>query len=180
MRAVIVYESMYGNTHLVADAIGSGLGSTFDVQVVPVAQAIPAILADADLIVVGGPTHVHGMSRAATRKSAVEAADKPGSLLELDPDAPGPGLREWFGSLGRYPAKAAAFDTRLHGPAAMTGQACKGVARLLRGHGFDVIAKPASFLVTKENKLEPQETARAREWGAGLAAGFAPSQARQV
>ena len=180
MRAVIVYESMYGNTHLVADAIGAGLGSTFDVQVVPVAQATPAILADADLIVVGGPTHVHGMSRAATRKAAVESADKPGTLLELDPDAPGPGLREWFGSLGRYPAKAAAFDTRLHGPAAMTGQACKGVARLLRGHGFDVIAKPASFLVTKENKLEPQETARAREWGAGLAAGFAPSQARQV
>jgi len=180
MRAVIVYESMYGNTHLVADAIGAGLGSTFDVQVVPVAQATPEILADASLVVVGGPTHIHGMSRAATRKAAVESADKPGTLLELDPDAPGPGLREWFGSLGRYPAKAAAFDTRLHGPAAMTGQACKGVARLLRGHGFDVIAKPASFLVTKENKLEPQETARAREWGAGLAAGFAPSQARQV
>jgi len=180
MRAVIVYESMYGNTHLVADAIGAGLGSTFDVQVVPVSQATPAILADAGLVVVGGPTHVHGMSRAATRKAAVESADKPGSLLELDPDAPGPGLREWFGSLGRYPAKAAAFDTRLHGPAAMTGQASKGVARLLRAHGFDVIAKPASFLVTKENRLEPQETARAREWGAGLAAGFAPSQARQA
>jgi hypothetical protein len=180
MRAVIVYESMYGNTHLVADAIGAGLGSAFDVKVVPVAQATPEILADADLVVVGGPTHIHGMSRAATRKAAVESVDKPGSLLELDPDAPGPGLREWFGSLGRYPAKAAAFDTRLHGPAAMTGQACKGVARLLREHGFDVTAKPASFLVTKENKLEPQETARAREWGAGLAAGFAPSQARQA
>jgi hypothetical protein len=180
MRAVIVYESMYGNTHLVADAIGAGLGSTFDVQVVPVAAATPAILADAGLVVVGGPTHTHGMSRDATRKAAVESADKPGSLLELDPDAPGPGLREWFGSLGRYPAKAAAFDTRLHGPAAMTGQASKGVARLLRAHGFDVIGKPASFLVTKENRLEPQETARAREWGAGLAAGFAPSQAQRA
>ena len=180
MRAVIVYESMYGNTHLIADAIGAGLGSTFDVQVVPVSAATPEILADAGLVVVGGPTHIHGMSRAATRKAAVEGADQPGSLLELDPDAPGPGLREWIGSLGRYPAKAAAFDTRLHGPAAMTGQASKGVARLLRAHGFDVIAKPASFLVTKENRLEPQETARAREWGAGLAAGFAPSQARQA
>ena len=180
MRAVIVYESMYGNTHLVADAIGAGLGSTFDVQVVPVAQATPEILADASLVVVGGPTHIHGMSRAATRKAAVEGADKPGSLLELDPDAPGPGLREWFGSLGRYPAKAAAFDTRLHGPAAMTGQACTGVARLLRAHGFDVIAKPASFLVTKDNRLDLHETDRAREWGAGLAAGLAPSQARQA
>jgi len=180
MRAVIVYESMYGNTHLVADAIGAGLGSTFDVQVVPVAQATPEILADASLVVVGGPTHIHGMSRAATRKAAVEGADKPGSLLELDPDAPGPGLREWFGSLGRYPAKAAAFDTRLHGPAAMTGRASKGVARLLRAHGFDVIAKPASFLVTKDNRLDLHETDRAREWGAGLAAGLAPSQARQA
>jgi len=180
MRAVIVYESMYGNTHLVADAIGAGLGSAFDVQVVPVAQATPEILADASLVVVGGPTHIHGMSRAATRKAAVEGADKPGSLLELDPDAPGPGLREWFGSLGRYPAKAAAFDTRLHGPAAMTGQASKGVARLLRAHGFDVIAKPASFLVTKDNRLDLHETDRAREWGAGLAAGLAPSQARQA
>ena len=180
MRAVIVYESMYGNTHLVADAIGAGLGSTFDVQVVPVAQATPEILADASLVVVGGPTHIHGMSRAATRKAAVESTDKPGSLLELDPDAPGPGLREWFGSLGRYPAKAAAFDTRLHGPAAMTGQASKGVARLLRAHGFDVIAKPASFLVTKDNRLDLHETDRAREWGAGLAAGLAPSQARQA
>ena len=180
MRAVIVYESMYGNTHLVADAIGAGLGSTFDVQVVPVAQATPEILADAGLVVVGGPTHIHGMSRAATRKAAVEGADKPGSLLELDPDAPGPGLREWFGSLGRYPAKAAAFDTRLHGSAAMTGRASKGVARLLRAHGFDVIAKPASFLVTKDNRLDLHETDRAREWGAGLAAGLAPSQARQA
>ena len=25
MKAVVVYESMYGNTHLVADAIGAGL-----------------------------------------------------------------------------------------------------------------------------------------------------------
>ena len=180
MRAVVVYESMYGNTHLVADAIGAGLKTAFDVTVVPVAQASQTVLARADLVVVGGPTHAHGMSRAATRKAAVEGADKPDSLLELDPDAPGPGLREWFGSLGRYPAKAAAFDTRLHGPAAMTGQASKGVARLLRAHGFDVIAKPASFLVTKDNRLDLHETDRAREWGAGLAAGLAPSQARQA
>ena len=65
--AVVVYESMYGNTHLVADAIGAGLRPAFDVTVVPVTQAGPAILDGADLIVVGGPTHVHGMSRASKR-----------------------------------------------------------------------------------------------------------------
>jgi hypothetical protein len=43
------------------------------------------------------------MSRAATRKAAVEAADKPVSPLEHEPDVPGPGLRDWFGSLGQHP-----------------------------------------------------------------------------
>jgi hypothetical protein len=170
MRAVVVYESMYGNTHLVAEAIGAGLSTAFDVTVVPVSQASRAVMADAGLVVVGGPTHAHGMSRVATRKAAVNAAHKPVSPLQVEADAPGPGLREWFGSLGRYPVKAAAFDTRMHGPAALTGRASKGVVRLLRAHGFDVVAGPESFLVTKQDRLEPQESIRAREWGAGLAA----------
>ncbi len=174
MRAVVVYESMYGNTHQVADAIGAGLRTSFDVSVVPVAEVSPAVLADADLVVVGGPTHAHGMSRASTRKAAVDAAKKPAGGLKVEPHARGPGLRDWFGSLGHYSLKAAAFDTRVHGPAALTGRASKGVTRLLRAHGFDVVAKPESFLVTRRDRLEPQETTRARDWGAKLAAGIAP------
>ena len=100
MHAVVVYESMYGNTHLIADAIGAGLRTAFDVRVVPVSQVSGEIIADADLLVVGGPTHVHGMSRASTRNAAVQAADKPGGGLRVEPDPLGPGLREWFGSLG--------------------------------------------------------------------------------
>ena len=126
----------------------------------------------ADLVVVGGPTHVHGMSRASTRKAAVQAADKPASPLHVEPSALGPGLRDWFGSLGQYSARAAAFDTRFDGLAAFTGRASKGVAHALRAHGFDLIAAPESFLVTKQDQLEPQETERARDWGAGLAAGI--------
>lgn len=177
MRAIVVYESMYGNTRQVAEAIGAGLESACGVSVVPVSGTTAESLAEADLVVVGGPTHAHGMSRAGTRKSAVEAAGKTGSGLRLDPDAPGPGLREWLTSLGRYQVKAAAFDTRVHGPAALTGQASKGVARSLREHGFDIAAKPESFLVTKENQLEAGETARARAWGSALAARIAPRQA---
>jgi Flavodoxin domain len=174
MRAVVVYESMYGNTHQIADAIGAGLRASFDVTVVPVAEANPAVLADAGLVVVGGPTHAHGMSRAGTRRAAGEAAAKPDSDVTLEPGALGPGLREWFGVLGRYPAKAAAFDTRLHGPAVVTGRAAKEVTRLLRAHGFDVAVKPESFLVTTQNMLDPQETTRARAWAAKLAASIAP------
>ena len=177
MRAVVVYESMYGNTHQVAEAIGAGLRSSFEVSVVPVSEAGPAVLADADLLVVGGPTHVHGMSRTSTRKAAVEAADKPASPLKIEPGALGPGLRDWFDSLGQYPVKAAAFDTRLHGPAALTGRASKGVFRLLRAHGFDLVAEPQSFVVTKQDRLEPDETTRAHEWGAKLAAIIAPNAA---
>ena len=175
VRAVVVYESMYGNTHHVADAIGAGLGTAFDVRVVPVSLAGPEVLAEADLVVVGGPTHAHGMSRAATRKAAVEAADKPAGGLKVEPGALGPGLREWLEALGQYPVKAAAFDTKMHGPAALTGRASKGADRLLRAHGFDVVAEPESFLVTRQDRLDPEETSRARDWGARLAAIIAAS-----
>jgi hypothetical protein len=180
MRAVVVFESMYGNTHLIADAIGAGLEAAFEVSVVPVTEVNPAILDGADLVVVGGPTHAHGMSRAATRKAAVEAAKKPVGGLQVEPDALGPGLRDWFDSLGHYSVRAAAFDTRMHGPAALTGRASKGVTRLLRAHGFDVVAQPESFLVTKQDRLDPQETTRAHDWGTRLAAGIAPSRAQDT
>src|SRR5215467_13986343 len=44
MRAVIIFESMYGNTHAIADAIGRGLGPEHEVSVVPVAEATPELL----------------------------------------------------------------------------------------------------------------------------------------
>lgn len=176
MRAVVVYESMYGNTRQIADAIGSGLSGAFDVAVVPVSRADSQLLAAAGLVVAGGPTHVHGMSRASTRRSAVEAAGKTESGLKAEPDADGTGLREWLGSLGRYQAKAAAFDTRMQGSALLTGRSSKQVARLLRAHGFDIAAPPESFLVTRQNHLVPEEPERAREWAAKLAESISPSR----
>ena len=173
MRAVIVYESMYGNTHSIAGAIARGLEPGNEVTVVPVAGATPDLLDGADLVVVGGPTHVHGMSQERTREAAVEQAHKPGSQVTLDADAQGPGLRDWFGSLGPVDTRAAAFDTRLAGPAVFTGRASKGIARLLGRHGFTLIAPAESFLVTSGNQLRPGEEDRAREWGGTLAAEFA-------
>jgi Flavodoxin domain len=74
MRAVVAYESMYGNTRRVAEAIAAGLQSTCSVTLVPVSQLERESLDTADLIVIGGPTHVRGMSRTSTRKAAEEAA----------------------------------------------------------------------------------------------------------
>ncbi|MGO9197384.1 MAG: flavodoxin family protein [Acidimicrobiales bacterium] len=174
MRAVVVYESMFGNTHAIADAIGKGIGQGLEpvdnVVVVPVVEAGREQLGDADLLVVGGPTHFHGMSRTRTRKWAAATAQKPKNDLVLDRDAEGPGVRGWLRALGHGHTKFAAFDTRFKGPAVLRGRASRPISRKLRRHGFEVVAKPESFFVTLQNHLEPDEETRAREWGKRLAA----------
>ena len=170
MRAIVIYESMYGNTHAIADAIARGLGQGNDVAVVQVAEASPELLAEASLVVAGGPTHVHGMSGARSRQAAVDAARKDGSGLTLDAPSVGPGLRDWFGTVGRMHGWGAAFDTRLDGPAVLTGHASKTIAKLLQRHGLAEIAPARSFLVSKDNRLRPGEEDRAEQWGRELAA----------
>ena len=170
VRAVIIYESMFGNTHAIADAIAKGLESLDDVVVVPVGEAGRGRLGDADLLVVGGPTHFHGMSRPRTRKWAAATAQKPKNDLVIDRDAQGPGVRDWLTSLGHGHTKVAAFDTRFKGPAVLRGRASKAIIRTLRRHGFEMVAKPESFFVTLENHLEPGEEDRAQEWGKRLSA----------
>ena len=174
MRAVVVYESMYGNTHAVAEAIGAGLGATTDVDVLvdvmSVHEISASVLDGADLLVVGGPTHAHGVSRAATRASAIDDAANPEKPLELDPDAEGDGLREWFDALPELGLKAAAFDTRVDMAVAFSGRASKGIAKRLRRHGCELVVDPESFLVTKETELEPHEVERATAWGVSLGA----------
>jgi hypothetical protein len=61
----------------------------------------------------------------------------------------------------------------MSGPALFTGRASKAITRLLRRHDFIVIARPESFLVTRDNKLRPGATMQAQEWGASLAARLA-------
>jgi hypothetical protein len=171
MKVVVVYESMYGNTHAVAEAVANGLrGPGDDVMVVSVHDATDAVLHGADLLVAGGPTHVHGLTRPSTRKAAVEAAEKPDADLALDPDAEGDGLREWFDHTDALPHLAAAFDTRIDASAVITGRASKGIAKRLHKHGCALVLEPESFLVTKENHLLDHESEHAREWGAALAA----------
>ncbi len=171
MRAVVVYESMYGNTHAVAQAIADGLGPSGEVAVLPLDQAKGDVLGGADLVVVGGPTHAHGMSRPSTRKAAVDAAGRPDSHLALDPAAAGLGLREWLSSLDGSGGRAAAFDTRFSAPPVFTGRASKGIGKALRRHGWRLVAKPTSFFVDKENRLRPGEEQRALAWGRSLGEG---------
>ena len=90
MRALVVVESVFGNTRRIAEAISSGLSAQIDVRLVDVAEA-PTELAGVDLVVVGGPTHAFGLSRAGTRQSAAQQAED--GLVSS-----GIGLREWLGT----------------------------------------------------------------------------------
>jgi len=169
MRTLIVYESMYGNTHEIADHIAEGLRPRGEVHVASVTDATDDEVAWADLVVVGGPTHAHGMTSSTSRKSAVEAADKPESTLHVDPDAAGPGLRDWFDALRPVEDKrAAAFDTRIDTAAILTGRASRGISHRLVKHGFTIAADPESFLVDRHSNLVDGESARATKWGEDL------------
>ncbi len=117
MRLVVVYESMFGATRIVAEAIAGGSTEYDETTVVRANEVGGSVLYDADLVVVGGPTHVRSMSRPSTRKGAPGYAKKHGGGLALEPGADdAPGVREWIDHLGQHTNFAAAFDTRVKGP----------------------------------------------------------------
>jgi hypothetical protein len=161
---------MYGNTRHIAEAIARGIDGSGTVRVVPVSGVEAVSLANFDLVVVGGPTHVHGMSRASTRHAASDAATASAGDLVIEPDATSEGVREWLAALPGMTGRAAAFDTRLDAAPLLTGRASKGIAKMLRAAGFELAAAPESFLVDKDTHLIAGEEQRAQAWGAGLRA----------
>jgi hypothetical protein len=177
MRALVVYESMYGNTHVIASNIADGLRETHEVTLVPVTAATAELVAQADLLVVGGPTHMHGLSTSSSRQLAVKSAARSEGRPALDPDAGGLGLRDWFGRLASRQALAAAFDTRLVGIPVVTGRASRSISRLLKRHGYFLVVPAESFLISRENLVVDGETSRARRWGVALGAAAAIAHA---
>lgn len=171
MTAVVVYESMFGATREVAEAIGRGIEQQQQLEslLVPVHEVTRPLIENADLVVVGGPTHLHSLSRPSSRKAAAEAAAKPDSGITLEEGANGPGLREWLDTVTCTDTPVAAFDTRIRGPRLLTGQASRRISRLLRRHGGRQVAAPQSFIVSKTNALLPGELERAQEWGTQVA-----------
>lgn len=168
MHAIVVYESMYGNTRHVAEAIARGIDVSGTVRVIPVSLAGAVKLAEFDLVVVGGPTHVHGMSRESTRHAAADVAIASGGDLAMEPDSASEGVRDWLASLSGVTGRAAAFDTRFDAAPLLTGRASKGIAKMLRTAGFQLLAQPESFLVDKATHLLAGEEQRAQAWGTSL------------
>jgi hypothetical protein len=162
MRALVVYESLFGNTRQIAQAVADGMSDGADVRLTDVAEAPRAIPAGIDMVVVGGPTHVFSMSREATRREAARhgaaVADVPEGIREGLEALPAPSERTAFAS----------FDTRVDDMALLPGAASHAAARVAKKLGF-VVSEPASFLVKGyEGPLVEGELDRAREWGHGL------------
>lgn len=178
MRALVLYESMFGNTRTIAEAVAAGLGSVLPTDVVRVGEVTTGQVEAAAFLVVGGPTHAWGLSRASTRNTAAGQAAEPERALRLEPGATGTGLREWLESPRAIPQTVAVFDTRVDLPTVVTGRASAKAARALRRRGCRVVDVPTSFLVTKTNQLLPGEEERARAWGAHLASTFAVAGSR--
>jgi len=176
MEVVVVCESMFGNTRMIAEAIADGLrasDSDTRVAVLPVAEATPDSVGTVDLLVVGGPTHFLGMSSARSRRMGLQfgtKSGKPGTAgPELEPGAAGPGVREWLEDLplASDGSRAAVFDTRLGFP--RFGGAARSIARRLRRHGYKMAARPRGFFVKDmAGPLCEGEHDRARTWGTGL------------
>jgi flavodoxin len=156
MNALIVYDSVYGNTEAIARAIAEGLRERFEVHLVP-AGSTGRIGEGTDLLVVGGPTQRRGPS------PELEA------LLE----------RLSRGGLGTL--RAAAFDTRYRMSALLSGSAARAAAKRLTRAGCRLLKPPESFFMERDQpprgekrrhsheRLEPGEVERAVEWGRDLA-----------
>jgi len=166
MDAIVIYESIYGNTRQVAEAIGDGVGAS---AVLPVHEA-QGRQGTPDLLIVGGPTQVHGLATKRSRHVAVHTATEDGrSHLEAGATTE-PGLRTWLHDLSPAAAHhAAAFDTRLDKSPWISGGAARGIAQRLRRVGIDVIATESFLVADTEGPLEAGELERARAWGAELA-----------
>lgn len=162
-KALVVYESMFGNTEKVAHAIGEGLAHSLEVEVVEVSVAPVEPGPEVTLVVAGGPTHAFGMTREETRADAIELGAAHGAR-EF-------GLREW---IDRLPTRhggpsLATFGTRSLGRRRMPGSAARAAARAARRHGYDEAVPAESFFVADtDGPLVPGELERASDWGRDL------------
>jgi flavodoxin len=151
MKSVVIYDSQYGNTRQIAEAIAAELKAAGRVEVENARMGTVELPSDLELLVAGGPTQAHGMTRPLR--------------AQLD----------MLTSRRLEGVAAATFDTRARGPRFLTGAASRGIARRLAGTGARLVVEPESFLVDgKEGPLAEGELERARAWARTVLAELAP------
>jgi flavodoxin len=160
VKAVVVYESLWGNTAAIARAIAEGIGD--GAQVLSTAEATPDALADTDLIVAGAPVLAFHMSSDRIR-ATIAAQPEPGAPM---PDLSHPSLQSWLETLAPGTAPCAAFDTEVRGP---FGKAAPTIAKALQTKGYHLLEPGQGFVVSgKYGPLRAGELQRANHWGERL------------
>lgn len=152
MKALIVYDSLYGNTEKIAKAIGSAISP--EARVLHAGKADFSALEGTDILVVGSPTHAGR------------------------PTAPIKNFLEKIPANALKNKCIASFDTRsstegqgafIKGLVKFFGYAAPRIAKALQEKGASVIAEPQGFAVKgKEGPLEKGELERAAKWAAGI------------
>ena len=158
MTTLVVYETMYGRTRDVAEAVANGCESgDDDVRLVEV-SGLTSLPDDVTLLVVGGPTHAFSMTRPGTRSDA----QKYGKTISST------GVREWLGALELPPGlPVAAFCTKLDSP--LSGSAARAIANRLTKLGGKLVVPAKDFYVRgTQPVLLAGQIDRARAWGASL------------
>lgn len=133
MKSLVIYESIYGNTEAVAKAIAEGLKAAGEVKVSKVGAA-DGNFSGVDLLVIGCPI------------IQWKPSEGMGAYLaRLAPDAVR-GLR------------FACFDTRMHLPKFMTGEAGQTITDQLESMGGIPVAAPGRFFVRgRQGPLDRKE-----------------------
>ncbi len=160
MDSVLIYDSRFGNTEKVAQAIARGLAPFGAVRIVNTADGAAvneALAARPDLLLIGGPTQNHG---------------------------PSPALKALFERLSGAVAElaAGAFDTRYRGSTWLMGSAAGAAAKALGKAGAEIVATPESFFIERHGPLERQqleagELDRAEAWGSAVGKAVAVGRA---
>ncbi len=151
MKALIVFDSFFGNTEQIARDIGNALGSNEHVEISRVSTIKPGQLAGLTLLIVGSPTRAFRPTKAVV------------GFLNKIPSHSLKGM------------KVAAFDTRIYIAdinsrilnilVSMFGYAAKPIADKLAKKGGDPIIPPEGFYVKdSEGPLKEGEPERAADW----------------
>lgn len=147
MRTLVVYDSLYGNTEKIAEAIGGAITGG-EVRVLRGGEVGPPELENISLLVVGAPTQG---------------------------GRPSPEIKDFLDRVSKAEINGvdvAAFDTRVASKVAkIFGYAAGKIANNLKKKGANLVAEPEGFFVDgKEGPLTEGELERATEWGRGLSA----------
>jgi flavodoxin len=143
MNVLVVYDSKYGNTKIIAGAIADALAGRASVRL-QTASERALDLEGLDLLVIGGPTQVHGLT------------------------AP---MGELVAGMTSTEVPVATFDTRFKIPQFLAGSAASSIAKTLKQNGIKLVVPPQSFFVHgTEGPLVKGELERASAWGTELLA----------